>query len=382
MRSISLKTIEINNFSNFEYIKEYFLIDEPDSSVEAKNIFINNYLNHIKCNSYKEYEYYYIIDDNYFLIKANKSKKDELFKQILQRKEEFKEAIQSNPKNGDEFIKKLMNFMNFVYIPNAECITIINLKKLLLIRLFDYSLYDYILMSEYLYIHLINISNRKCSLSWGYKEYLRDFILNMIKKSSYNDQIYNSIMNLYKNKYNIINLNSFIDKSFLSIENINEYLLLEKDNERLYGFIFILVEIQLAYEVNIKEKRNYFLWKYLNFYIKDSQSYNNSEKLIIINNNQIRLSFIRVFLLFSFYISLFLKDIKDYSLFHLIKSFLLLNAYKEKYESEIIILYRISYDLLSNMKFKLESNCYVSSNEDFVYIQNLIDHLKNNIDEV
>jgi hypothetical protein len=174
----------------------------------------------------------------------------------------------------------ISTFSNFILYFYPEFYTLYNIKKEIFQNL-EIKELDSFIMSELLFINIINEKYRQASISWDYRLFLF---------SNYSKIIQNKYQ-LYVEKDKFSKFLKHMDNLSLYFDNIASFS--EEDNLYLW-------ELSMINSINEKGKRNYQLWKYLIHLTK------------LITNK---------FLIFNFVLYLFLSDPLDYSAYSYLKTF-------------------------------------------------------------
>jgi hypothetical protein len=178
---------------------------------------------------------YTILFDNFKFQLKNISKNF-----LLKIRPFVKDICNTNNDNSNK-ITPLLSFMNFILVFSPEYYTLYNMKKEILIN--TNNIPDEYLLSEFLFVNIINERNRKCSISWEYRYFLM---------KNFKEKLNEIISNKYEDK-----VNSFLHK----IKNYLKYFKSDFSENKLMRIM--LLDLYLVYNINEKEKRNYHLWKYI-----------------------------------------------------------------------------------------------------------------------
>ena len=254
-------------FNKFQGIEDYELLTENNKDL----------LNQVEYKTIDRFEFYYILDSKFYLINTIKGSECKIYKNIIKLSSSISSFIIENKEN-EEKLCQMNNLINYVLIGNSDCITLINMKKKIIKRINNKKY----LLDEYAFINKINKNNRKCALSWDYKSFIRNMIINEINDYSTEIQI--------KAKEVVPTVNLMLPN-----------LIIERLNHTIDSSLILLVylDIYMCREINSKESRNYYLWKFLNEWLRKFDNDHNIKYLIL-----------------GFSVNCIFKQYNDHSAFH------------------------------------------------------------------
>ncbi len=321
----------INVANDFSFLKElfgdslfqgnqfFFFEDYEVVSLDNVEMFLSMFRMSNQINSYVEYGYFRVINNKFLLIIDDfKRKLKSVFLNFIipYRKEVL----------SKDYFASLFVLYNIVLIFSPEFSTIYNIKKEIISHLQlnrDFPNFNQLIISEYIFINLLNKKYRKSCVSWDYRKYLAKIIYTeQCISECYNyisterkDSIY-ELNHIYEQKNKTL-FNIFLDKS----SDISLYNDIEK---------FFSIECLLLNDINDFSPRNYYLWNYIIFLFNR-----------LIHSNP---SFYNIFSTFIF--SVFVQNPLDYSAF----SFIVNNMVKIKFNKNTIMKLIEYFNLISNSK--------------------------------
>jgi hypothetical protein len=296
--------MEGKNVSNdFSFLKElfgdslfkgnqfFFFEDYEVISLDNVEMFLSMFRMSNQVNSYVEYGYFRVINNKFILIIDD-------FKRKL--KSIFLNFIIPNRKEvlSRDYFASLFVLYNIVLIFSPEFSTIYNIKKEIISHLHlyrEFHSFNQLIISEYIFINLLNKKYRKSCVSWDYRKFLAKFIYtehciddcyNTISTER-KDSIY-ELNHIYEQKNKTL-ISIFLDTSL----DISPYNNIEK---------YFKIECLLLNDINDFSPRNYYLWNYIIFLFNR-----------LIHSNP---SFHNIFSTFIF--SIFVQNPLDYSAFSFI----------------------------------------------------------------
>lgn len=243
---------EMNCMLRFKGIREYYLCEDSDF-----NNMIDCFTLSTSIKERVSTDYFEILNSNFFLIRKNmfcKKKTKTLFKRLFEVRNEIEQKLGASEELSSEDLIIINNTCNILLIGCAESSTLYNIKRLvidcLLKQLKVVQRIGELICEELKFIQMINRDNRKSSISWDYRVYLFK-----TATTNSNAHIRESI------QANFEQSNSKQDNF-----EVNDNCELKKEEKQsLTDFIIYFEQSELRdfKEVNAKESRNYYLWKYI-----------------------------------------------------------------------------------------------------------------------
>jgi hypothetical protein len=325
--------IFINKFKdviNFSLVKEFYLIDSKDSEFYVRVVSIDNEItSHLKFDLFEEInkEYYLIYQDK-FTSKYTKSTLQEIFK----ISNYINDLIKIESSDFLNICFKILNSLcSLMIIGCADCTTLFNIKREYLFYIDDkIDKVDYLttLVAELRLINLINLNNRKSSTPWEY----RYFIFNRIFELEDSEKIVDFTRSL-TNKTTSNYYKSFKDiiRCFFPNSNIENFYKLDffKDIFNCKTSFILLFELEALINVNLKESRNYHMWKYLLLITK--LMYSKNLNFNYLEENCKEFKYIKLLLLI-FSLGILVLNNRDYSAFHFAYNLMLTDNLKIIYD--------------------------------------------------
>lgn len=345
-------------YSITKVILDYHLFEYKDKELSLK--MLSKTLDSV--NSIKETEYYQLINNNYLAIF-----KDKLFSKYHFLKKDINTKLKSvvyledisnkiniynklslediylildinetinllltgfnNCSSIHNLKKKALNLMLNLYqifVNENNYSNFVNLKKS---NLIDNKCNKYVQLNNYInelnlcklitiqfncdfeFINLINIKNRKSSLTWFLRGIILNYFLNynLMYLITDNESCFIQFKNMFISKFNFIN-SDICEIMSLDNNNLNKIT-----SERKHFNKIIYRDIIYLSKINNIESRNYYLWVYIldNYINHDNCDCKNAE---IMKTNQL----FNIMIIVAFCLNNLITRPKDYSSFHYI----------------------------------------------------------------